>query len=52
MIDQGGRAEILPVHVLVEIGIDQDTALGEEFVEIGAGHRVGVDIADFKFALS
>ena len=52
MINQRGRAEILPEHILVEIGVDQDAALGEELVEVGNSHSIRVNVADLKLALS
>ena len=51
MIDKCGRTEILSEHILVEIGVYQDAALGEELVEVGNGHSGRVNIADLKLAL-
>ena len=52
MIDQCGRAEILPEHVLVEIGIYQDAALREQLIEVRNGHSVRIDVANLELALS
>ena len=52
MIDQCGRAEILPEHILVEIGVYQDAALRKELIEVRNGHSVRIDVADLELALS
>ena len=52
MIDQCGRAEILPEHILVEIGVYQDAALREELIEVRNGHSVSIDVANLELALS
>lgn len=39
------------MHVLVEIGVDQDAALGEEFVQVSDSHSVCVNVADLELAL-
>lgn len=52
MIDQCGRAEILPEHILVEIGVYQDAALRKELIEVRNGHSVRIDVANLELALS
>ena len=52
VVDQSGRAEILSEHILVEICVNQDAALGEELVKVGNGHSVRIDVADLELALS
>ena len=52
MIDQCGRAEILPEHILVEIGVYQDAALREELIEVRNSHSVSIDVANLELALS
>ena len=39
------------MHVLVKVGVDQSTALGEELVEVRHGDSVCIDIADLKLTL-
>ena len=51
MINQGCRAQVLSKHVLVKVSIDESAAFGEEFVEVGDGHIVSVDVAHFELAL-
>ena len=52
MVDQSCRAEVLTMHILVKVGVDEGAALGEKFVEVRDGHVVGVDVTHFEFALS
>ena len=52
MIDQCSRAEILPEHILVEIGVYQDAALRKELIEVRNGHSVRIDVANLELALS
>ena len=52
MVDQSCRAQVLTMHILVKVGVDEGAALGEKFVEVRDGHVVGVDVTHFEFALS
>ena len=39
------------MHVLVKVGVDQSTALGEELVEVRHCDSVCVDVADLELTL-
>ena len=51
MVDQRGGAQVLAAHVLIKVCVNQDAAFREELIEIGYSHIIGVDVANFEFAL-